>query len=184
MSNNDLNNRDSVSAIARNRDDAIKIAEGLRSAGFRDSDISFVMTGNDGKGAERVVVEENTKAPEGASTGAGAGLLLGGALGWAAGIGALAIPGLGPFIAAGPIMAALSGAALGTATGGVTGGLIGLGFSEHEAKEYEGHLREGKAFVSVHVDSAEEAIRARDVLTRAGAEKVVVKNVNGVRQGL
>lgn len=137
------------------------------------------MTERDSTGDTNLVVENNTKAPEGAATGAGTGMLLGGALGWAAGIGALAIPGLGPFIAAGPIMAALSGAAIGSATGGLTGGLIGLGMTEHEAKEYEGDLRNGKAFISVDVDNAQEAHRAKEVLARDGAERIAVKNLNG-----
>jgi hypothetical protein len=113
-----------VFCIAENRTAAVRVAESLRTAGFSESEISFVMA--DGDNGGEIVVEGNTKAPEGAATGAGSGMLLGGALGWAVGIGALAIPGLGPFIAAGPIMAALGGAAIGSAAGGLTGGLLGL----------------------------------------------------------
>ncbi len=165
-----------VFGIANNRTEAINVAEGLRAAGFMESEISFVMA--DGDDGGEIVVEGNTKAPEGAATGAGSGMLLGGALGWAAGIGALAIPGLGPFIAAGPIMAALGGAAIGSAAGGLTGGLVGMGFSEYEAKEYEGHLKNGHALISVRVACSDEVDRAKQVFEHAGAEHVSVKNVS------
>ncbi|MEQ1752199.1 MAG: DUF3341 domain-containing protein, partial [Prosthecobacter sp.] len=102
----------------------------------------------------------NTKAPEGAVTGAGTGGVLGGALGWIAGIGALAIPGVGPFIAAGPIMAALSGAAIGATVGGITGGLIGMGIPEFEAKRFEGKVKAGSSLISIHCDDSEESDRA------------------------
>ncbi|QDV25838.1 hypothetical protein [Aureliella helgolandensis] len=165
-----------VFGIADNRAEAINVAEGLRAAGFRESEISFVMA--DGDSGGEIVMEGNTKAPEGAATGAGSGLLLGGALGWAAGIGALAIPGLGPFIAAGPIMAALGGAAIGSAAGGLTGGLIGMGFSEYEAKEYEGYLKDGRALISVRVCNSDEVKRAKEVFNQAGADHVSVKSVS------
>lgn len=164
-----------VFAIANTRAKAVAVAEALRAAGFKESEISFVMA--DGDNDAELVVEGNTKAPEGAATGAGGGMLLGGALGWAAGIGALAIPGLGPFIAAGPIMAALGGAAIGSATGGLTGGLIGMGFSEYEAKEYEGHLKDGRALISVRVCNSDEVERAKDVFEQAGANHISVKSV-------
>ena len=122
-------------------------------------------------------MEGNTKAPEGATTGAGSGFLLGGALGWAAGIGALAIPGLGPFIAAGPIMAALGGAAIGSAVGGISGGLIGMGFSEYEAKEYEGYLKDGRALLSVRVENSDEVNLAKKIFDDAGAEHISVKGI-------
>lgn len=173
--NNDHNQ--AVFGIARNRTTGINVAEGLRAAGFKDSEISFVTSDGDGKG--EIVVEGNTKAPEGAATGAGTGMVLGGALGWAAGIGLLAIPGLGPFIAAGPIMALLGGAALGSAAGGLTGGLVGMGFSEYEAKEYQGYLNDGRALIAVRTCNAEEVKRAKDVFTNAKAEHISVKdNVN------
>lgn len=170
---NDYNQ--AVFGIADNRTEAIHVAEGLRAAGFSEAEISFVMA--DGDSGGEIVIEGNTKAPEGAATGAGSGLLLGGALGWAAGIGALAIPGLGPFIAAGPIMAALGGAAIGSAAGGLTGGLVGMGFSEYEAKEYEGYLKDGRALISVRVRNSDEVERAKEVFNRAGAEHVAVKNI-------
>lgn len=177
--NHDVTNHElhqAVFGIADSRNQAVDLAEALRAAGFRDSEISLVMANEDGSGD--LTVEGNTKAPEGAATGAGSGMLLGGALGWAAGIGALAIPGLGPFIAAGPIMAALGGAAIGSAAGGLTGALVGLGFSEYEAKEYEGYLRDGRALVSVRVSTSEEVDRAKDILHRHGANHVSVKNVS------
>ncbi|TWU25175.1 hypothetical protein Pla52o_14730 [Novipirellula galeiformis] len=176
--NHEHSHDQAVFCIADNRLEAIAIAEGLRAAGFRESEISFVMA--DGDDGAEIVMEGNTKMPEGATTGAGSGLLLGGALGWAVGIGALAIPGLGPFIAAGPIMAALGGAAIGSAAGGLTGGLIGLGFSEYEAKEYEGHLKEGRALISVRVENSEEVERAKEIYNQAGAEHISVKGVASV----
>ncbi len=173
--NNKHEHDKAVFCIADNRQEAIRVAENLRAAGFRESEISFVMA--DGDNGGEIVMDGNTKAPEGAATGAGSGLLLGGALGWAAGIGALAIPGLGPFIAAGPIMAALSGAAIGSAAGGVTGGLVGLGFSEYEAKEYEGHLKDGRALISVRVENSDEVDRAKEIFNQAGAGHISVKSV-------
>jgi hypothetical protein len=116
--------------------------------------------------------EKNTKAPEGAVTGAGTGGVIGGALGWIAGIGALAIPGVGPFIAAGPIMAALSGAAVGAAVGGIAGGLIGLGIPELEAKRYEGKVKAGNLLISVHTEDANEITRAKNIFTQAGAQDI------------
>lgn len=165
---------EAVFGIVSSRPEAIAVVESLRAAGFLESEISLVMSG----GVEGDIgVEGATKAPEGTATGAGSGLLLGGALGWMAGIGALAIPGLGPFIAAGPIMAALSGAAIGSAAGGLTGGLIGMGFSEYEAKEYEGYLKGGHALVSVRVANSDEVDRAKEILDDAGAEHISVKGV-------
>lgn len=172
--NNDNTHDQAVFCIAKDRLEAVQVCERLRAAGFRDSEISFIMSeGPEGE----MVMEGNTKAPEGAATGAGSGLLLGGALGWAAGIGALAIPGLGPFIAAGPIMAALSGAAIGAAAGGLTGGLVGMGFSEYEAKEYEGYLKDGRALISVRVENGEEVDLAKRVYSDAGAEHISVKGI-------
>ena len=116
--------------------------------------------------------EKNTKAPEGATTGAGTGALLGGGLGWLAGIGALAIPGLGPFIAAGPIMAALAGAGVGGAVGGLTGALIGMGIPEYEAKRYEGRVKDGGILLSVHSDDSQWTKRAKEILERTGAQDI------------
>jgi hypothetical protein len=116
--------------------------------------------------------EQHTKAPEGAATGAGSGAVLGGALGWMVGIGALAIPGLGPFIAAGPIMAALAGAAGGAAAGGLTGALIGMGIPEYEAKRYEGKVKDGNILLSVHAKDSTERDQAKKILEAGGDEDI------------
>jgi len=127
---------------------------------------------SDKSGTKDFAVDNETKAPEGAATGAGAGALLGGGLGWLAGIGALAIPGLGPLIAAGPIMAALSGAAVGGTLGGVTGALVGMGIPEYEAQRYEGKLKGGHALISVHSEDSAETERAKEIFKAVGAEDI------------
>jgi hypothetical protein len=149
---------------------AANIVDRLKAAGFSHDDISVLMP--DKSGTKDFAHEHNTKAPEGAATGAGTGAALGGALGWLAGIGALAIPGLGPFIAAGPIMAALSGAAVGGAVGGLTGALIGMGIPEFEAKRYEGKVKGGNALISVHSENGKETDRAKEIFKAAGAEDI------------
>jgi hypothetical protein len=159
-----------VFGLAKTEAQAISIVERLKAAGFSPNDISVLFP--DKSGTKDFAYEQHTKAPEGAAAGAGTGGILGGALGWLVGIGALAIPGLGPFIAAGPIMAALSGAAAGAALGGLTGALIGMGIPEYEAKRYEGKVREGNILVSVHTDDRDERTRARRILEEAGAEDV------------
>src|SRR5579862_3655617 len=142
----------------------------LRNAGFRNTDISVLFPHNEG--TKDFAAEKNTKAPEGTAAGVGTGAVIGGALGWLAGIGALAIPGVGPFIAAGPIMAALAGLGVGGAVGGVAGALIGMGIPEFEAKRYEGRLQRGGILLSVHCDTSEEIKRGKEVLKRTGAEDV------------
>ena len=122
-----------------------RAVDSLRTAGFRNTDISVLYPEN--VGTKDLAVEKSTKAPEGASTGAGTGAVIGGTLGWLVGIGALAIPGLGPFIAAGPIVAAIAGVGAGGALGAVTGALIGMGVPEYEAKRYQGLVKEGGAAV-------------------------------------
>jgi hypothetical protein len=144
--------------------------ENLKSAGFSNRDISVLLP--ESSGSRDFAHEKGTKAPEGATTGAGTGVVLGGAMGWLLGIGALAIPGLGPFIAAGPIMAALAGAGVGGAVGGITGALIGMGIPEYEAKRYEGRVKDGGILLSVHCDSSEWIKRAKQVLERTGAQDV------------
>lgn len=144
--------------------------ESLRAAGFRNTDISVLFPENEG--TKDFVHEKGTKAPEGATAGAGTGAVLGGALGWLAGIGALAIPGVGPLIAAGPIMAALAGVGVGGAVGGVAGALIGLGIPEYEAKRYEGLVRQGGILLSVHSDDAEWTKRAKKILEDTGAKDI------------
>jgi hypothetical protein len=146
------------------------IIRNLQAAGFSGNDIS-VLTADKG-GTRDFAHEHNTKAPEGAATGASAGAVLGGALGWLTGIGALAIPGLGPFIAAGPIMAALSGAAIGGTVGGLTGALVGMGIPEFEAKKYEGKVKSGSALISVHSEDSNEMNCAKEIFEYAGAQDI------------
>jgi len=160
----------SVFCLATSRNQAEQIVDRLKAANFSNNDISVLFPD---KGTSRDFAhEKNTKAPEGAVTGAGTGGVIGGALGWIVGIGALAIPGVGPFIAAGPIMAALGGAAIGAAAGGIAGGLIGLGIPELEAKRYEGKIKEGNLLLSVHTENSEEITRAKDIFTKAGAQDI------------
>jgi hypothetical protein len=160
----------SVFCIATSRHQADQIVDQLKNANFFNNDISVLFPD---KGTTRDFAHEtHTKAPEGVATGAGTGGVVGGALGWIAGIGALAIPGVGPFIAAGPIMAALSGAAVGAAVGGVAGGLIGLGIPEIEAKRYEGKIKQGNILLSVHTENSEEITRAKNIFTKAGAQDI------------
>jgi hypothetical protein len=162
----------SVFCITTSREQADRIVDQLKEANFSNNDISVLFPD---KGTTRDFAhEKNTKAPEGAATGAGTGGVIGGALGWIVGIGALAIPGVGPFIAAGPIMAALSGAAIGAAAGGIAGGLIGLGIPELEAKRYEGKVKAGNLLLSVHTENAEEITRAKAIFKQAGAEDICV----------
>ncbi|HYP86554.1 MAG TPA: DUF3341 domain-containing protein [Polyangiaceae bacterium] len=149
---------------------AENIVQKLGREGFPSTDISAIFP--DKRGTKDFAVEHNTKAPEGAVVGVAGGGAIGGTIGLLAGIGALAIPGLGPFIAAGPLMAALSGAAAGAAVGGVTGALIGLGIPELEAKAYEGKLRGGNILIAAHVSSDEQEKLARDVFHREGAHDI------------
>jgi hypothetical protein len=142
----------------------------LQAAGFRNTDISVLFPENEG--TKDFAHEKDTKAPEGATAGAGTGALLGGGLGWLVGIGALAIPGLGPFIAAGPIMAALAGAGVGGAVGGLTGALIGMGIPEYVAKRYEGRVKDGGILLSVHSDDSEWTKKAKEILEHTGAQDV------------
>jgi hypothetical protein len=146
--------------------------EALRDAGFRNSDISAIIPERD-RTTKDLVAEINTKAPEGAATGAGAGAAVGGVLGWLVGIGALAIPGIGPLVAAGPIVAALAGAGALGATGGLVGGLIGAGIPEVEAKRYAGRIREGGYLISIHCDDRDWAKRAKEILEASSGEDVV-----------
>lgn len=142
----------------------------LKRQGFRSTDISVLFPAN--VGGRDFAHEKGTKAPEGASTGAGTGAVAGGVLGWLVGIGALAIPGVGPFIAAGPIMAALAGAGVGGAVGGIAGALIGMGIPEYEAKRYEGRVKDGGILLSVHTDDSDWADRAKKVLEQTGATDI------------
>lgn len=160
----------SVFCITTSRAHADRIVDRLKVASFSNNDISVLFP--DQSTTRDFAHEKSTKAPEGAVAGAGTGGIVGGALGWIAGIGALAIPGVGPFIAAGPILAALSGAAVGAAVGGITGALVGLGIPELEAKRYEGKVRAGNILISVHTESSEEIARAREIFAKAGAQDI------------
>jgi hypothetical protein len=160
----------SVFCIATSRPQADQIVDLLKSTNFSNNDISVLFPD---KGTSRDFAHEtHTKAPEGIATGASTGGVIGGALGWVAGIGALAIPGVGPFIAAGPIVAALSGAAVGAAAGGIAGGLIGLGIPEIEAKRYEGKIKKGNILISVHTENSDEITQAKEIFTKAGAQDI------------
>jgi hypothetical protein len=160
----------SVYAMARTQEQAEVILLELKQAGFTNDDISALLP--DRRGNKDFAHEHNTKAPEGATAGGIAGLGVGAAIGWLAGIGALAIPGVGPFVAAGPIMAALSGAAVGTATGGVVGGLVGMGMPEFEAKRYDAKIREGNILISVHTENGKQKDVAKDVFKRNNADDI------------
>ena len=150
----------------------------LHAAGFSNDDVSVLMA--DMQGSKDFAAEKNTKAPEGTTAGVLGGGTLGGTLGLLAGIGALAIPGVGPLIAAGPIMGALAGLGIGGAVGGLVGALVGLGIPEYEAKRYEGRVNDGGILVSVHCENSEEVSRAKDVLKAAGGEDIASSGEKGV----
>lgn len=160
-----------VIAVVDSELEADNVMQRLSEQGFAGRDISAVMPDRHGIG--EFAHEQNTKAPEGAVLGGTSGGLLGGALGLMAGIGALALPGLGPFIAAGPLMAALSGAAAGAAVGGITGALVGMGIPEIEAKFYESRVRDGDILLAVRVDDAAHEERATQIFRQLGAHDVV-----------
>ncbi len=160
----------SVFCISTSRIQAERIVDSLRAANFSNSDISVLFPDKDT--TRDFVHEKHTKAPEGAVAGASAGGIACGALGWIAGIGALAIPGAGPFIAAGPIVAALSGVGVGVTIGGIAGALIGLGIPEFEAKRYEGKIKAGNILISVHTENSEEVSAARKIFRREGADYI------------
>jgi hypothetical protein len=168
-----------VFGIATTYVQAETIVDNLKTAGFLNNDISVLFPDKDG--TRDFAHEKSTKAPEGAATGAGTGGVLGGVLGWLAGIGSLAIPGVGPFVAAGPIMAALSGAAVGSAVGGLTGALVGLGIPEFEAKRYEGKLRQGNILISVHSEDSKQTDRAEEILKKANAQDISSATESGVK---
>ena len=159
-----------VFCIAKTHSQAEQIVQGLQTSGFPSEEISILLPDTEGK--HDIGHVKASKAPEGATTGAATGGVTGGVIGLLAGIGALAIPGVGPLIAAGPIMAALSGAAIGGATGGLIGALVGMGIPEFEAKRYEGKLREGNILISVHTEDSKERARAKDVFELAGADDI------------
>lgn len=160
----------SVFAIYPNRVSVERAVDALKAAQFRNTDISVLFPNNEGN--KDFAHEKNTKAPEGAATGATAGAALGGTLGWLVGVGLLAVPGVGPLIAAGPIMAALAGAGVGGAVGGITGALIGMGIPEYEAKRYEGLVKDGGILISVHADDSDWAKRAKEIFEQTGGQDI------------
>ena len=160
----------SVFCTTKTVEQAEQIVAELKVHGFISDDISALLP--DKRGTKDFAHEHNTKAPEGATTGGVAGLGVGAALGWLAGIGALAIPGVGPFIAAGPIMAALGGAAIGTAAGGLIGALVGMGIPEFEAKRYDAKIREGNILLSVHTEDGKQRDIAKDIFKRFNADDI------------
>lgn len=162
--------RTSVYGIYNSRVTVETAVDRLKADGFRNSDISVLMPTKEG--SQDFAHDKETKAPEGATAGATGGAAIGGALGWLAGIGALAIPGVGPFVAAGPIMALLAGAGIGGAVGGLTGALVGMGIPEYEAKRYEGVIRGGGILLSVHVDDSDWEKKAKELLESTGAKDV------------
>lgn len=166
-----------VYGIYRNREMVENAVEALKNAGFRNTDISVLFP--ESGGTKDFAIEKETKAPEGAATGAGTGAVIGGALGWLTGIGLLAIPGIGPFIAAGPIMAALAGAGAGGIAGGIAGALIGMGIPEYEANRYEGHIKKGGILLSLHTDDSDWKKKGKEILERTGAVDISSKGESG-----
>jgi hypothetical protein len=165
-----MSKKTSVFGIYSNLAAADNATDTLVRSGYPAADISALLPDN--LGSKEIGTEKATKAPEGATTGATSGAVLGGALGLLAGIGALAIPGVGPLIAAGPIMATLAGMGVGGTVGGFTGALIGLGIPEYEAKRYEGRMQKGGILLSVHCDTSEEIKRAKEIMKNTGAEDI------------
>ena len=159
-----------VFCIAKSEEQATNIVNQLKEAGFSNNDVSVLLP--DRAGSRDFAHERHTKAPEGAATGAVAGGVMAGVLGWLVGIGTLAIPGVGPLIAAGPILAALSSAAAGGAVGGLAGGLIGLGIPEYEAKQFEGKVKNGNILISVHTEDSKERSVAKQIFDRAHADDI------------
>jgi hypothetical protein len=164
------NKKTAVFGIYRSASAAERAVDTLVQQGFSSADISVLLPDN--RGTRDFAHEKDTKAPEGTATGATTGGVIGGTLGILAGIGALAIPGLGPFIAAGPIMGGLAGLGAGGAIGGIIGALVGMGIPEYEAKRYEGHLKKGGVLLSVHCNTSDEISRAKDLLRTTGAEDI------------
>ena len=170
-----------VFGIFRDRQHVEAGVDELFDSGFRGEDISVLLPDN--MGTKDFAHEKHTKAPEGTAAGATAGGVVGGTLGLLVGAGALAIPGLGPFIAAGPLMGALAGIGTGGVVGGVIGALVGLGIPEYEAKRYEGMIREGHVLLSVHCDSSDWVKRAKEVLKQCGAEHISSTGESGADFG-
>lgn len=164
------NDHKSVFGIFKTRPAVERAVEDLKTDGFSNQDISVLMS--DGSSSRDFAHTKGTKAPEGAAAGAGTGAVVGGTLGLLVGLGTLAIPGVGPLIAAGPLMSVLAGIGMGGAVGGIAGTLVGIGIPEYEAKRYEGHVKNGGILLSVHADSSEAVKRAELCLKSCGAEDI------------
>jgi len=160
----------SVFGIYGSRESVERAIDTFLTSGFGTSDVSVLLPEN--LGSKPIATHKETQAPEGATAGGGAGAVIGGTLGLLAGIGALAIPGVGPFIAAGPIMAALAGIGVGGAVGGFAGALIGMGIPEYEAKRYEGRIQKGGILLSVHCDTSDQVKRGKEIMKNTGAEDI------------
>ena len=160
----------SVFGIYGSRESVERAVDTFLTSGFGTSDVSVLLPEN--LGSKPIATHKDTKAPEGATAGGGAGAVIGGTLGLLAGIGALAIPGVGPFIAAGPIMAALAGIGVGGAVGGFAGALIGMGIPEYEAKRYEGRIQKGGILLSVHCATSDQVKRGKEIMKNTGAEDI------------
>ncbi len=166
-----------VACIARDRNQAERIVDKLKAENFPGSEISVVFSSS--SEMRDFAVNKDTKAPEGAVAGVITGGAIGGVLGWLAGIGSIAIPGVGPLIAAGPVMAALSGAAVGAGIGGIAGALIGMGFPEYVAKDYESRVKSGNVLITVHTDNTDELERARRIFADQGAVEISTVDEQG-----
>jgi hypothetical protein len=164
------NKKTSVLGIYNSRQSVESAVDTFLKSGFATTDVSVLLPEN--LGNKPIATHKETKAPEGATAGGGAGAVIGGTLGLLAGIGALAIPGVGPFIAAGPIMAALAGLGVGGAVGGFAGALIGMGIPEYEAKRYEGRIQKGGILLSVHCDTSDQVKRGKEIMKNTGAEDI------------
>jgi hypothetical protein len=170
--------------LAKSEDQAASIVNQLKGAGFSDNDISVLLS--DQSGNRRFAHVQHTKAPEGAAVGASGGIVIGGALGWLVGIGTLAIPGLGPLVAAGPIIATLAGAGAGAAAGGAAGSVIGMEMLEFEAIQYQGKMDGGNILISVLTGDATERHHVKEIFKNAGsvtAAEAVVDHAYGRPSG-
>jgi len=174
-----------VIGTVQNKAQADAVVTQLRNAGFANNDISVLFPHTDGEHVVKSAIDskshQETKASDGAIAGIGSGGLFGGSLGLLAGIGLLAIPGLGPFVAAGPIVASLAGLVGGATVGGLTGSLIGLGIPEDQAKQYETHVKGGGALIAVHAEKKDEQLRAQELLAAIGASRVALTPPDSVR---
>jgi hypothetical protein len=160
----------SVFGIYLTRSDVGSAVTAFKNAGFSTSDISVLLP--ETAGSKELVTDNSTKAPEGAAVGVGSGAAVGGALGWLVGVGALAIPGIGPVVAVGPLVSVLAGIGVGGALGGFAGCLIGVGIPENEAKRYEGRLKKGGILVAIHCETSTEIKRANGIMEVTGAEDI------------